>query len=427
MQYISELVAVLMTLAGIGISPNSANPSTDDILRYAPKDAEIAAFVDVAAVAPSNYQSFAKLPSHKLIQSDRHLHNKLKQQLRELDGYRSFVRNMGGFDPINDIRWVAMWVHNPTGSAPRPLAVVNGNFPPDMFDRLSMFGKPKKIGGNSALMLPDGRTMLGHITTRGIVLAGDETWVRARLAKTWRPRARNAALSKAFVRLLSGSATAGTKPAIALGIRPSTRSRSATLAQLSPTDDRFVRDILASIEFGGAAITQTGLAWTVRARSRQSHKRIELLTRALLDGMKGLQLLSHAGLVGAIASLDSFRSDPGVRPLLKYKKDLLQVARSVAGGSFTSTVDTRPAQRTVTAHAWGTKLIDVLPMAAIGAGAWFTLSSPAPQKATHPGLLEVPKAPHTMPPRPAKRQPRGLHLKRTYNRAKAERKKRALP
>jgi hypothetical protein len=379
-----KLITIFLSLGTVGVEPNPQAPAPAEVLRYAPASADAMVFVDFGAFVPNNYKALTGLPNEAAIKADKESRESARELVQMVESGRAMVKGMTGVDLASDLGWAAAWVRYPDAGDPRFLITVRGNFPNNLLDRAAsaMGEKLRSIGAGKAIQSPDGNQMVG-VTADGTVLVGTTSWVKARLGKRWKSRARFRRLPKVFDR----------KPFLVVASSPSRRAVRRFSREISDPEAAALRDLLTGHRFAALALTHDGVEWTWAARSTAGHDRAVQISDGLIDLMRAAHLATRGFVKLALGVAESYRKEPMVAAILGYEKQILAVVDAVSGdGSFKVKVDDQRRKRTLHVRAWDKELSDVLPMAGaapmVGAAAMFWLTaagSPqplAPQPAT---------------------------------------------
>ena len=375
-----ELITILVTMSGFGVSQNPNAPSPDEVMKYAPAKADLMVHVDLQAVLPGNYKVLTTMANHELLKKQPDLRRQVQEELGQLEQGLLLVKGFTGIDLINDVHSATAWLAMTKAGPPEGILVVRGNFPADLIDRLAQPAGTSvtKVAGVSTIASPDGKAMVAVIDRT--IVAGTPRWVRERLAKKWRaPRVAAGSLNA------RASAFLATKPFIAFVSAPSPLAQKRIVRELSDAGDAKNAgvDLLTGHQQAGFAIAHDGVTWVWQARDAAGLQHAAMASEGLIELFRASHLATRGLARVLIASLHSYAGkDPDIDALLRQEDKLIEFAVQVSGdGNFRADVRKDAKSRTVTVDAHGKKLSDVLPVGGllplIAAGAYFTLQSEA--------------------------------------------------
>jgi hypothetical protein len=359
-----SMILLLLALGGLGVADNPAAPDAAEVMRYAQDNADLMAYVDAQALLPGNWKILTGLPDHPLVKGDADLRRQVRDGLAELEGLRQMVVSSLGFDPITDVRSVAVFVATPrkgwsSGAAPDYVVVVRGNFPSDLVDKVAagMKARAEHVDGRSLVML-DKETALST-GADGSLLLGSRAWVRPRAGKAWKPQKGDPdgliARSRAFL---------DAKPFLFLATRPSA-VLIADLSHLFGPDEAIIADFLAGQEYAAVALARGGLSWTYRARDKAGLDRAVLASEGIVAVLRGAHGLTRGGARLLFAVLASYASDADAALLMRYQADLIKLIDGWSGdGTFAAKLDRSERERTVTVTASARTLAEIVPLVA---------------------------------------------------------------
>lgn len=353
---ISEIIVILLSLGGFGVTPDPAAPAAAEVLRYAPDDAEGFVYLDVAATVPRNWQVLEKLPQAPAVKSSREATRAVSDLLAKVRALRDQARTAAGFDPVTDVKTAACFATFHGGQDPDFLVVLRGSFPPTLVDHAlgQVGGTRSVIGGQAMLTSPDGKMALA-LAADGTLLGGTTLWVKERLFG-FAPR----------------RSALGDVAAPGLDTRPffyaTMRLSPATLLYAS----RSVHDPIATDFFGGLADLSVGFHANGVSASFATRTATGF-ARGLLAANGAIAILraGHQYLRGFIylfaAVVDSMaKSDAIWAGLAAHKTELLGFLEAATGdGNFQATIDKKDAQHRADIRLTGKTIGDVMPMAGI--------------------------------------------------------------
>ena len=370
-----ELLAIIATLSGFGVNPNPKAPSAAEVMKYAPADADFMAHVDLQAVLPSNYKALQELIDHEIVKDQPRTREALTETLREIDSGLLMAKGLTGLDIINDLHSITVWMQLPSAGMPEALAVVRGNFPADLIDRLSQqSGAPiARLDGYDAISAPDGSATL--VLQGRELLIGTPAWVEARLAKSWRP-----ARFKAGSSMAQAMAMLRDKPFLAAVSRPSQMAAKRLLQEMGNSDNA-ATDLVSGHALAVVTLAHNGMAWIWQARSNDGYERAVMTSEGLLDLFRASHFAARGLAKVVTAALRSYAgTSREIDSFLRHESEILALVTSITGdGKFRSDVRKDPRRRTITVRARGKKLSDVLPISgflpAIAAGMFLVAGS----------------------------------------------------
>src|SRR5262245_22230565 len=123
-----ELILLLLSLSGFGVTADANAPSADEVLRYAPDDASYMLALDAQAVVPNNWAAFIRLPNEPAIAGVPELKGELQKGVKELEEGRRSAQQMLGFDPVADVKSIAAFVVIDGKKEPDFIIAVRGKF-----------------------------------------------------------------------------------------------------------------------------------------------------------------------------------------------------------------------------------------------------------------------------------------------------------
>ncbi len=375
MGFLEMFLVALMGLGGFGVQPNPKAPKAAEVLRYAPGSADVFAFLDVQAILPGTLKILQAAPEHELAGIFPEAREGLRALPQKVEELRSMMRSKLGFDPVADLRWVAVWVRVDEES-PSFLVAVAGA-PADVVERVAQQGggQVTRVNGHPFFHREGKRSALGA-PARDVVLVGTPAWVKARLAGSWRP----ASPSKRTVAALSKGAAA------ALVYRPGVKLLHDIVEELHHDDERVGRALLTGAEEASLTLTAKGLRWSIKTRTEEGYHLAELVSDGLVDVLRAGQPLSRAAVRWGVAALAALPPDlPQRDAVLAHRETLTKFLLGLTGdGKIQLQRKAHPKHRTIAVSATAGHLREVIPMLALGiaagagAGFWFLVGSPSP-------------------------------------------------
>lgn len=376
-----KLITILLSVPSFGVQAVPSSPAPAEVLAYAPKNADAMVFVDFRAFVGNNVQAIKALPQHPAIKRNKETVAIARDAIREVETGINMVKGLINVDVTQDVHWAAGWVVVPSSGDPKFLLAVRGNLPADLLGRVGgMVGaSPTRIGSGEALTAPGGGEMVAR-TQDGTYLVGTASWVKARLAKNWRSRARNANVTAALAE----------KPFFLATSHPTRTAMKRYSREISDPEAAVFADLMTGHNFASLGLTHDGVSWRWHSRSQRGHERATTASEGMIELMRAGHLSTRGMVKLALSVAASYTAiEPEVKALMAYEKDILAVVDAITGdGSFKVAVDDQKARRKLHVRATGAELSDVVPMAGavplIAAGAFFGYSSAAPASATQP-------------------------------------------
>ena len=363
-----QVIVLLTTLGGFGVSSNSKAPSGTEVMKYAPANADAMIHVDLQALVPGNYKLLQGLPNHKLVSQHAEARKGIEQMIREVEFARGMVKNRTGVDLVQDVHSLTAWAKFPSAGMPHLLVVVRGSFTDALLEAAAQMGGARsEIDGTKAVQSPDGAIMLA--VRQSEVILGSTDWVKARMSKSWKaPRVAGGSPSAKVRKMLDK------KPFYLAASNPSKQAVRRMMSELPR--DNVAADIVSGHKFGALALSSKGVTWTIDAHSKEGYERALMASEGMLDVFRA----SHIGTRGMgrvlMSALRSYRGkSKEIDMVLKHENELLDVMTKLTGdGKFRSNVKKNARGLSFTVTATGKKLSDVLPlmgvMPMIGAAAF---------------------------------------------------------
>jgi hypothetical protein len=364
-----KLITILMTLPSFGVEANPSAPTSAEILKYAPAQADAMMYVDFGSFLPNNYRAMMSLGADPRVKADKNALAVVRDLEQKVRMGESMIKGMLGIDVPTSLQWSAGWISVPDAGDPDVLLVVRGTFPPDILDKASVAvgASVQPMRGGKIMVGPDGQSF--GMATDGTVIMGTTKLVRERLDGKWKVKAR-------FKRL---PAILDAKPFVMLASSPSKRAIRRARRELSDPDEAFFRDFASNHQFAALSLRHDGLDWTWVDRSTAGFNRAAMFSEGLIELFRS----GHTAVRGmskiAMAIVSSYATQsPELAMLSRNEKLILDAVDAITGdGSFTARVDRNAKTKTVTVTARGKELAHVLPVAGVlpmaGAGLGFFL------------------------------------------------------
>lgn len=357
---IVELISLLLSLGGFGLSPNPKPPTVDASLEYGLVDADVVAHFDAASVIPGNYKVLLDLPNQPSIKSNPELVKMAKKMINEVEGPRSMAKGLVGFDPVTDLSDLTAFATIVPHSQPTFIVVAHGKFDAMMLDKLSkVSGKQvTKVGAASLLDMGDGNAVA--ITKAGVLLAGAGALVKARIADTWKApsHAPGTSLGQA-ADMLAGHPVFGVSMTMSQTMR-------RELLKTHPNQN-FLTDLAKRGKGTSFAIYRDGIGWTWNDSTAAGLEQMSTLSDGVVDLLRSAQVAPRGFAKIALAALDSYKGvDPKIDALIAHKADLNKIVASYIGdGQFKSKIDKDSKTMRVTVRLTGKSLSEVVPVGVV--------------------------------------------------------------
>jgi hypothetical protein len=357
---IVELISLLLSLGGFGLSPNPKPPTVDASLEYGLVDADVVAHFDAVSVIPGNYKVLSDLPNQPSIKSNPELVKMARQLINEVEGPRGIAKSIVGFDPVTDLSDLTAFATIVPHSPPTFIVVAHGKFESAMLDKFSkVTGKQvAKVGAASLLEMGDGNAVA--ITKSGALLVGAVSLVKERLADTWKApsHAPGTSLGQA-ADMIAGH------PVFGVSMTMSQTMRTEMLKM--HTDQNFLTDLAKRGKGTSFAIYRDGIGWTWSDTTAAGVDQMASLSDGMVDLLRSAQIAPRGFAKIALAALDSYKGvNPQIDALIAHKADLNKIVASYIGdGQFKSKIDKDPKAMRVTVRLTGKSLSEVVPVGVV--------------------------------------------------------------
>ncbi|MEO6773687.1 MAG: hypothetical protein ABI467_11815 [Kofleriaceae bacterium] len=365
---IVEIISLLLSLGGLGLSPNPKPPTVDASLQYGVPDADLVVHFDAASVVPGNFKVLEQLPVQPEIQASPELARAARQLVNEVEGPRNMAKGMIGFDPVNDLSDVTAFVkHVANAAQPAFVVVAHGKFTAAMLDKIAkLTGKlVVKRGAASLIEMGDGNAVA--LAKDGALLAGAAPMIEERIAESWR------APSHAAGTNLGQAATmlAG-HPVFGISLTVSQAMRQQVLKE--HPEQNFLTDLVRRGHGSSFALYRDGIGWTFDDSTAAGLAQMAMFSDGVVDVLRAAQIAPRGFAKIAIAALDSYKGlNPQVDALIAHKADLDKLTALYTGdGQFKAKIQKDPRTLKLNVRLTGKSLSDVVPvgvivpMAAIG-------------------------------------------------------------
>lgn len=405
---IVEIVTLLLSMAGFGLSPNPSPPSADQALRYAVAEPDLTAHVDAASVVPGNWKLLTQLPGLPQIKGSPELARAVNEAVSQLQAARNGALTATGIDVTADITDATAFVQLVAHGEPRFVAAIRGKFSPASFQRIAKLWHRKLTQLPGGVLLDGGREPALALTKDGVALAGTPSLVRDRLAAGWTPPSHAAGTALGY----AADAIAG-HPVFALVVTMSAAARTTALAALP--EHGLLADVISRHQAAALSIFHDGVGWLWVDRSPAGLDAMELIARGALDVLRAAQIAPRGFAKIAVGALDAYRgSSPQIDELIAHKADILRLVDMYTGsGEFKTTVDKDAKALRLAVRATGKSVSEVLPFGLLVPGAIGAVLLFESGRAVAPPSIDdldgEPPAPPSggAPPPPSARPPAG--------------------
>jgi hypothetical protein len=394
MQGFLELITLMLALSGFGVDANKKAPSADTVLAYTVEDADLVAYLDVAAVGPRNHKVLVGLPDDPTVKANPDALALAKKLKTNVEGVRGMAKAVAGLDPVNDITSVTVYLDFAPGAAPQQMAVARGTFPADFLKKVAAVagGTTGAIDGRTTLELDATRFM--GMTKDGTLIVGPRAWVEPRVDDDWKaPKRKKGSAWAAIGKRLDA------KPFLLIAAKLDETTAAALAKEV---DEPFASDLIAGSELAILALHTDGVAFHWKDRSKAGLERIALATEGMIELTRAAHVAPRAIAKIAVAALGSYAGQSkDVDALIARKDDLLAVIEEYTGdGKFKVQLDKNAKARTLTVRATGKSLSDVVPAAMfVPAGAFLFLAASDAAPPPPPPKPVVKPKPKPVPPR----------------------------
>ena len=356
---LTEVFSLLLALTGFGVDANPHAPPPDQVLEHAVPDADLIAYVDVAAIVPRNFKALSDLPRDPMIRQSPDLVRATQEIVQEANAGRAMVQGLTGVDLVNDITSVSAFMKFKPGHGDDDfdgVIEIRGHIPPDLIAKIARTSGAHvdTIDGRSGIAL-DAKTYLG-MTRSGTILVGTTALVRPRLADAWRapPRPARSTLARVAQAL-------DEKPFALYAFQP---SRTLIREIERKGGDNYGVDLVKDTSLAILGLRADGVMWAGYMRSRSGAERLAMASDGVIDLMRASQIAPRGVAKLAVAALDSYRGkSKDLDLLIRHKADILKIVDQYTGdGQFKATIDKDPRQRSVVVHALAGHISEVLPI-----------------------------------------------------------------
>ncbi len=396
---IVELIALLLSLAGFGVTANPKAPTVEQALEYAMPDADLVVQFDAGAVIANNYKILSGLADQPQIKASPELSQMVRQAVNQVEGARGMVKSVTGVDLTTDINDATMFLQIVAGHDPTVLVVAHGKFTSTTLDKVaSMVGKSTTKVGSGTLLEIDRNSAVG-LTKSNVVLAGAPQLVKDRLETAWKAPARTAGSNLAYAAEVIGG-----KPVFAVIATLSQGARREAIDKLGVKGQNFATDLLGRHKLAAFSVYPNGVGWEWIDTKAGGIDQVATMSEGIVELFRAGQIAPRGIAKILMAGLESYRGvDKKIDEVLAQKANLLKIVDQFTGdGKFASKIDKNGGAMKVTVRLTGKSISEVVPFSmAIPVIGWMTF---ARTKDAVPPPAPRPVAP---PPQP---KPRGTGL-----------------
>lgn len=400
---IVEVISLLLSLSGFGLTPNPKPPTADQALRYAVPDADVVVHLDVASVVPGNLKALSQLAEQPQIKASPELAKLVRDTVTKLEGPRGFIKAQTGIDVVTDITDTTGFFQLVPQHDPAFVFATHGKFTTQTIDKIAATVGQQAVRVGNASWVKVGNDKAVGLTKDGVLLGGTSQLVQDRIADGWKapPRGKDVTLGYA------AEAIAG-KPVFAAVVALSPGARRDVVAQLGGPG--LASDLVNRHKMATLALYRDGIGWAWVDTSRAGLDSMVQLTEGTLDLLRAAQVAPRGIAKLVLGALDSYKGrDPRIDQLLGHKAELMKIVDTYIGdGQFKIKLDRDPGALRLSARATGKSLSDVMPVGVVVPLAAIALFGEEPVKPAStiavPAPPGKPPAPRPLPPPPAKKR-----------------------
>lgn len=387
----AEIIVLLLSIGGFGLTPNPTPPTPDQSLAYAAPEADLIVHFDAATVVPGNYKSLIRLGEEPAIKNTPQLRDMVRQIVGQVEGGRGMAKGLLGLDVTTDIASATVFLQFVAQRDPNFVLAVRGKFPADMVSKAAQLsgGAASKIDSSWFAEVGSGNSI--GLTKDGVLLVGTPSWVKPRLADKWNASARATGSTMAkMAEVLAG------KPFFAVGGALSPSLRTRTLAEMK--SQNFASDLIKRHKFFALGLYVDGIGWRWDDSTKVGLDNMKLFSEGMIELMRAGQVAPRGVAKMAAAAMESYRGmNKQIDELIRRKDELVKLVEGFSGdGKFAATVNTDPRTLRLDVRASAARFSQVVPVGLVlpfmGA-AYFGMasSSTAPQ----PVMMEQAAPPPT--------------------------------
>jgi len=358
---IIELIALLLGLAGFGLTANPKAPTPDQVLQYAIPDTDLTAYIDAVSVVPGNYKLLGQLADQPQIRAAPELQAMVRKAAAEIEGGRSLAKLTTGIDIATDIADATAFVQLVPGGEPRFVVAVHGKLTADNLDKIAkLTGKQtSKIGAASIVDSGPQEPAIG-LTKDGVLLFGTLELVRERLATSWQPPSHAAGTNLGYT-----AEAIAAKPVFSAVLTMSTTARSEALHHLGPPS--FASDLVTRHKAAAFSLFRDGVGWTWIDNTKAGLDAMEQVADGMVDVLRAAQIAPRGLAKIAMGALESYRGTSAqLDDLIRHKLELQKIVDAYSGdGNFKAKLDKDVKSLRLTVRATGKSISEVLPVGVI--------------------------------------------------------------
>jgi hypothetical protein len=358
---IVELISLLLSLAGFGITANPKAPTVDQALEYAMPDADFVVHFDAGAVIPTNYKILSGLADQPQIKSSPELSKLVRQVVNEVEGARGMVKSATGVDLTTDVNDATMFVQL-TGRDPKILVVAHGKFTSATLDKVAgMVGRSTTKVGTGTFLELDHNSAAG-VTKSNAVIISSPQMVKDRLDSAWKSPTRPAGSNLAYAAEVIGG-----KPVYAVISTMSPSARKEAIDKLDARGANFATDLIGRHKLAAFSLYANGIGWEWIDSKAGGVDQIATMSEGLVDVFRAAQIAPRAIAKIAMAGLESYRGvDNKIDEVLAQKASLLKIVDQFTGdGKFTSKIEKNAGAMKVNVRLTGKSISEVVPFSMV--------------------------------------------------------------
>lgn len=365
---IIELVSLLLGLNGFGVQANPKAPTADQALEYAVPNADLVAHFDAVSVIPGNYKALTQLADQPSIKSSPELAHEVRDLVTQIEAPRGMVKGMTGIDLTSDIYDVTAFLQYVPGHAPSSVVAVHGRFTPATLDKIAGIAHKTSVKLGAGAWVDLGEDKALALTKDGVLLAGRTALIKERLGDHWRTPPHGPGTTLGYA-----ADVINARPVFAVVVTLSAAARKEAAAKHG---DNFGTDLVKRHKEASFAIFHDGIGWTWVDTSKAGMESMAQVSQGVIEVLRAAQIAPRGFADIALGSLESYRGDRRVAPLLAHKAELIQLADTYIGdGTFKAQLDKDPRTNKVTVRLSDRSLAHVLPLGGVlpmvAAGALF--------------------------------------------------------
>lgn len=356
---IVEVITLLLSLAGFGITANPKAPTADQALEYAIPDADLVVHFDAGAVIAGNYKALIALADKPGIKQSPELAQLVREVTNQLEGTRGMIKTSVGLDVTTDLNDATAFVQfgaNKRANMPSFIAVAHGKFTVALVDKVAaLTHKPVQKIGAAEMIEVDADSAFG-VTKSNVVVAGTPALVRDRLADSWKAPARGKDTSLGY----AADIIAG-KPVFAVMMAMSPAGRADVMGKLGK-DQNFATDLFKRHKLAAFELYPNGLGWNWIDTKAGGVEQMQMLAEGVVEIFRAAQIAPRGAAKILLAGLESYRGlDKRVDQVLAQKANVMKVVDELTGdGKFDAKIAKSGANR-LDVRLTGKSISEVVP------------------------------------------------------------------